>query len=219
MESEYETDRRPEMESEPKTESGSEMEPEQDKEEPVNFGEEEDVPEMLEVPEMMPQIPSSFFGNVEERERESLNQTVPERVPESDMRAEAVSTGERKSERDIFCPFKDGKYERCIRVTPADFRMLSHRDRGLMNNNFLRYGYRKYGHVLIGKDGEKGGYILGVPGRYDRQEALMAGMFGFPYFKEAQIKEAGTPENRSFPRSGYWYRSIDSPHIDGRDGF
>ena len=110
-------------------------------------------------------------------------------------------------------------YEQCMRITPADFRMLSHPDRGLMNNNFLRYGYRKYGHVLIGKHGEKGEYILGVPGRYDRQEALMAGMFGFPYFKEAHIKEAGTQENRKFPRTGYWYRSIDAPHIDGRDGF
>ena len=194
--SEPEAEEIPVMERRSEPQSEQELEP---------GPEEDEIPEMLEIPKVLPDILPEIGRDKEKKE--------------NDIKAEAVSDREKKQEREVFCPFKDGMYEQCMRITPADFRMLSHPDRGLMNNNFLRYGYRKYGHVLIGKHGEKGEYILGVPGRYDRQEALMAGMFGFPYFKEAHIKEAGTQENRKFPRTGYWYRSIDAPHIDGRDGF
>ena len=68
-----------------------------------------------------------------------------------------------------------------------DYNQLNPCDQGLLNNNFLRYGWRRYKHALIGKDTKRNCYILGVPGTYNRQEALMAGMFGFPYFKEAKL--------------------------------
>lgn len=69
-----------------------------------------------------------------------------------------------------------------------DYNQLNPCDQGLLNNNFLRYGWRRYKHALIGKDTKRNCYILGVPGTYNRQEALMAGMFGFPYFKEAKCE-------------------------------
>ena len=40
-----------------------------------------------------------------------------------------------------------------------------------------------------------------------QQERFMAGMFGFPYFKESnQISLPGR-------KGGYWYRSVDSPNF------
>lgn len=106
-----------------------------------------------------------------------------------------------------FLPFSDEEITDCRKVTPAELRILGRRDRGLVNNNFLRYGAKNYGHLLIGKRREDGRYILGVPGIYERQESLMASMFGFPYFKEG----GNFRERRG--RFGYWYRLIDTPQL------
>ena len=109
----------------------------------------------------------------------------------------------------VFAPFSDGEIVECRQITPAELRILSRRDRGLMNNNFLRHGYYRYHYLLLGRRRDDGRYILGVPGVYDRQECLMAGMFGFPNFKAA--KTQGKP---SMPRFGYWFRLIDTPDIN-----
>ena len=112
----------------------------------------------------------------------------------------------------VFDPFSDGEIVECRQITPAELRILSRRDRGLMNNNFLRHGYYRYHYLLLGRRRDDGRYILGVPGVYDRQECLMAGMFGFPNFKAA--KTQGKP---SMPRFGYWFRLIDTPDINRRN--
>lgn len=112
----------------------------------------------------------------------------------------------------VFAPFSDGEIVECRQITPVELRILSRRDRGLMNNNFLRHGYYRYHYLLLGRRRDDGRYILGVPGVYDRQECLMAGMFGFPNFKAA--KTQGKP---SMPRFGYWFRLIDTPDINRRN--
>ena len=54
--------------------------------------------------------------------------------------------------KQLFIPFSDEEITDCQKVTPADLRILGRRDRGLMNNNFLRvYGVKNYGHLLMGK--------------------------------------------------------------------
>ena len=112
----------------------------------------------------------------------------------------------------VFAPFSDGEIVDCRQITPAELRILARRDRGLMNNNFLRHGYYRYHYLLLGKRRGDGRYILGVPGVYDRQECLMAGMFGFPNFKAAK-----TQGKAAMPRFGYWYRLIDTPDINRRN--
>ena len=98
--------------------------------------------------------------------------------------------------------FCDNGITQCRRITPGDFRLLNRKDRGLLTNRFLRHGFSRYGHLLIGKGEEGGKYILVVPGIYESQEALM---FGFPYFKETGGQNS---HSRHF---GYWYRIIDKP--------
>lgn len=134
---------------------------------------------------------------MEEEERSGSSQQE-EQVKGQEAQAAAVKA--------VFCPFTDGEIADCTQITPADFRILSHRDRGLMNNNFLRHGYYRYHHILLGRRREDGRYILGVPGVYNRQECLMAGMFGFPNFKAAK-------GNNNSQRFGYWFRLIDTPGI------
>ena len=95
----------------------------------------------------------------------------------------------------------------CVgKITPDELYCLGRRFCMLKNNRFLQYGYYNFGHLLLCRN-SRGQYILGVPGGYDQQERFMAGMFGFPYFKESsQISLPGR-------KGGYWYRSVDSPNL------
>lgn len=103
-----------------------------------------------------------------------------------------------------FDPFSDGSICDCRKIQLQDLRCLSPRDSGLRNNRFLMYGYQNFGYLLLGRT-PGGQYILGVPGGYDQQERFMAGMFGFPYFKDStQIR---LPDGRG----GFWYRLINAP--------
>lgn len=121
-------------------------------------------------------------------------------------RRETDEPGER------FFPFSDGEYEYCRKIQPRDLMRLSRRECALRNNRFLSHGYYNFGHLLLGRRRD-GQYILGVPGGYDQQEHFMAGMFGFPYFKESAYIELDGGNG------GYWYRLIDAPDLCGGDPF
>lgn len=142
--------------------------------------------------------------NAEENEtaeyREEMEEEDFDAEPEEVERADEIL--KRETELPSFC---DNGITQCRKITPGDLGILSRRDRGLLTNRFLRHGFSRYGHLLIGKREEDGRYILGVPGVYESQEALMAGMFGFPYFKETG---GANGHSRYF---GYWYRMIDRP--------
>lgn len=102
--------------------------------------------------------------------------------------------------------FSDGELTDCRKIKPDELHCLGRRFCMLKNNRFLQYGYYNFGHLLLCRN-RRGQYILGVPGGYDQQERFMAGMFGFPYFKESsQISLPGR-------NGGYWYRSVDSPNL------
>lgn len=107
--------------------------------------------------------------------------------------------------------FDDGEILTCWKIQLQDFKHFHKRDWVLRNNRFLLYGYYNFGHILLCRKAD-GSYLLGVPGGYDQQERFMAGMFGFPCFKESRtirLKKG---------KGGYWYRSINPPDFHQRDG-
>lgn len=122
----------------------------------------------------------------------------------SEMRAEEILTEGQEKAEEAFLPFEDGEFEVCKKIRPQDLAGFSRRECALRHNRFLTYGYYNFGHLLLGKRAD-GRYILGVPGRYDQQEHFMAGMFGFPYFKESSYIQL------SQGKGGYWYRLINAP--------
>ncbi len=130
----------------------------------------------------------------------------------SEMRAEEILEEKEAEENPPFIPFSDGEFEVCKKIKPQDLLGFSRRECALRHNRFLAYGYYNFGHLLLGKRAD-GRYILGVPGRYDQQEQFMAGMFGFPYFKESSSIRL------SQGCGGYWYRLINAPDADGGNGF
>lgn len=140
--------------------------------------------------------------NLEERAMENQEENFQEELPEPQMAEQSVEKSEEPA------VFRDHAFCDCRKINPGDFKMLNRRDQGLLYNNFLRHGFSRHGFLILARREEDDQYILGVPGYYERQEALMANMFGFPYFKEAGRDRNGT---QGF---GYWYRFIEQPNLE-----
>lgn len=140
--------------------------------------------------------------NLEERAMENQEENFQEELPEPQMAEQSVEKSEEPA------VFRDHAFCDCRKINPGDFKMLNRKDQGILYNNFLRHGFSRHGFVILARREEDDQYILGVPGYYERQEALMANMFGFPYFKEAGRDRNGT---QGF---GYWYRFIERPNLE-----
>lgn len=101
-----------------------------------------------------------------------------------------------------------------VQIELSDLRELPKRYWYLGNNSFLLHGFFNYRHLLFGslKEGE---WFIGVPGVYERQERVMASIFGFPgflYLKES--KESEKMSDQQMPpleiRQGIWYHILES---------
>ena len=170
-----------------------------------NLEEETEEPELEIQENPFPPTPSILEEVGEECQEEIIETGEIEEKLEEPEELEEPEKSEKLEESE------DGEFEQCAKIGLLDYNQLNPCDQGLLNNNFLRYGWRRYKHALIGKDTKRNCYILGVPGTYNRQEALMAGMFGFPYFKEAKCETTEMSAQEVQGHFGYWYRSINPP--------
>ena len=81
----------------------------------------------------------------------------------------------------------------CIQLELKDLRSLPKKYWYLGNNSFLLHGFFNYRYLLLGRTAEER-WFLGVPGVYQRQERVMAAIFGFP---PVRAVSAGAAGNRS----------------------
>lgn len=91
-------------------------------------------------------------------------------------------------------------------IKPQDIGLLPRENWVYGNNSFLLHGYYNYRYLILarlGKPGERGRYILGVPGHYGNNEKYMAAMFGFDHF----VRSTRQPPRDS--RFGYWYTDLN----------
>ena len=91
-------------------------------------------------------------------------------------------------------------------IKPQDIGLLPRENWVYVNNSFLLHGYYNYRYLILarlGKPGERGRYILGVPGHYGNNEKYMAAMFGFDRF----VRSTRQPPRDS--RFGYWYTDLN----------
>ena len=75
----------------------------------------------------------------------------------------------------------------------------------LSTNSFLLHGFWNYGYLVLKKTVEENQETLslGVPGVFEKPEALMAAYFGFPEFEEStKKKENQEPKVGAF---GFWF--------------
>lgn len=110
----------------------------------------------------------------------------------------------------IYTPFADREVM-CIQIELKDLRELPKRYWYLGNNSFLLHGFFNYQYLVIGRTGE-GRWFIGVPGIYQRQERVMAAIFGFPEFIEMcteEEQEEKKENNEPLNHMGCWYRYIE----------
>lgn len=104
----------------------------------------------------------------------------------------------------VFQPFDEEQNICAIKLELRDLRALPKQYWSLANNSFLLHGYFNYKYLLFGyMDGERKRWFLGVPGSFQNQEQLLAGIFGFTEFKTKHVTKQRTGE------FGYWYRYLD----------
>ena len=90
-------------------------------------------------------------------------------------------------------------------IKPQDIGLLPRENWVYGNNSFLLHGYYNDRYLILarlGKPGERGRYILGVPGHYGNNEKYMAAMFGFDRF----VRSTRQPPRDG--RFGYWYTDL-----------
>lgn len=106
----------------------------------------------------------------------------------------------------VFLPFDHVETIWGVRMQLSDFKVLPKEYWSLANNSFLLHGYFNYRYVLFGymeeHDGKSKKWFLGVPGVYQNQERMLAGIFGFPEFRTKQEVSRKTGE------FGYWYQFL-----------
>lgn len=89
-----------------------------------------------------------------------------------------------------------------VQIELRDLRELPKKYWYLGNNSFLLHGFFNYRYLLFGKMDENN-WFLGVPGVYQKQERVMASVFGFPEFltfSENEISEL---------QPGVWYHFLE----------
>ena len=98
-----------------------------------------------------------------------------------------------------------------IQIELKDLRELPKKYWYLGNNSFLLHGFFNYHYIILGKQSD-GKWYIGVPGMYQRQERVMASIFGFPGFfatsKDA-ITQMQPEEEIKEHQLGIWYHLLE----------
>lgn len=110
-----------------------------------------------------------------------------------------------RSSHPVLCPFDDAQNVYAIKMDLRELRVLPKEYQSLANNSFLLHGYFNYRYLLFGYicEEEQMRWFLAVPGTFQDQEQLLAGIFGFPEFR---LQHAAQQKNGAF---GFWYRYLD----------
>ena len=96
----------------------------------------------------------------------------------------------------------------CIQLELKDLRSLPKKYWYLGNNSFLLHGFFNYRYLVLGRTAEER-WFLGVPGVYQRQERVMAAIFGFPEFFAAGPGGERRGGREPVTHFGCWVRYIE----------
>ena len=96
----------------------------------------------------------------------------------------------------------------CIQLELKDLRSLPKKYWYLGNNSFLLHGFFNYRYLVLGRTAEER-WFLGVPGVYQRQERVMAAIFGFPEFFSAGPGGERRGGREPVNHFGCWVRYIE----------
>ena len=122
-------------------------------------------------------------------------------------RGEFVTSKEKKGiEANMILEDKESQCKKPVitykKIDLSQIRELPSPNWHLVTNSFLVHGFWNYGYLVLKKEMEtdKETLSLGVPGVFEKPEAVMAMLFGFPYFEEVpkEMVDASMNQQREF---------------------
>jgi hypothetical protein len=150
---------------------------------------------------------------------EGAERTMKEESTKEESRDETfdVGTASASEENSYITQQEARKSPAPVRVERIDIngiRQLPKKNHHLCNNSFLIHGYLNYHHLMRKEIKENGDVqlYLGVPGVYERQERMMALLFGFPKFEtEREFYGANdtVPPESLDGTFGYWVCGLE----------
>lgn len=204
------------QESNNSTEEILEVSAEKQTKESLQAEEDKNVQEIEETKQEEEQIEIAD-SKKDEKQDDNINQGIETASEEKEQiqKQESVQDGleeEMKWDRLMQCcstvrPFKYQDEGTFIRIEPKELWYLPKKEWVLGSNSFLLHGYYSYRYLILGKY-EDGHFILGVPGRFYRQEQEMAKMFGFEQFRPV------VRNNGMQGQFGYWCKEIVCPNSE-----
>lgn len=107
-------------------------------------------------------------------------------------------------DREKLMIFSDDDIYDCVEIAPEDIFLLPNLAWGLNNNEFLKYGYYNFRHLILGKkyNEKENTYVIGVPGIYTRRDRGSASMYGFDRFRFSMRSDV------RLNQFGYWYMEM-----------
>lgn len=155
--------------------------------------------------ETVAEITPEIMEEAEEESLHTMELPVQNRFPVCDM-TEVWEQMREKKEAALF-----GEDTEAVRIELKDLRELPKKYWYMGNNSFLLHGFFNYHHLVLGKL-PNDRWFLGVPGVYQRQERVMASIFGFPGFlmtkKDAGLQAASCEEMKEH-QPGIWYHLLE----------
>lgn len=127
-------------------------------------------------------------NNKENEDSELIRNDVADETEVAEMKVESL--------QEEFVP----SYEK---IDLSQIRDLPSPNWHLATNSFLVHGFWNYGYLVLKKDFEENQAILslGIPGVFEKPEAVMAILFGFPSFEEIPSETVEKNKNQE-PKEG-----------------
>lgn len=178
---------------------------ENEQEERVEYVQEESEKNEQEEPEKVAENAADRVWETDEQDVQATEIPMRNVFPEYDWQNIWESLAQNRT---LYHPFDD-RAAVCIQIELKHLRELPKCYWYLGNNSFLLHGFFNYHYLVVGRTGEDR-WFLGVPGIYQRQERVMAAIFGFPEFLAmAQEEKNGEENGEPLNRFGCWCRYIE----------
>jgi len=139
-----------------------------------------------------------YYATMDEKEAKINNNIIKEKINKNFLDIDYIF----KRNKSV-TPFSNDKNNiKWVRASLKELAIINNNMWKYINNPFIACNYRRYGHILIGRD-ENNNFILGVPSRYNPSYKLEASIQGFKKFRRYDDKK---PMLNDY---GYWIMLIE----------
>ena len=168
-----------------------------------------DISEILKIPsaDIFSTITKRFKEEMELLEKNGVfTKEDIENIMSSGKKSNKLSKANKSNNKELDIIFKENKKINLpnsevdwIICDIKESKLLPQNNISEMKNPFILYSYKKYGHIIIGRNNENNIYYIGIPDYYNSDYTLTASHLGFKTFIHKNTDNKGW---------GYWIKEI-----------